>query len=131
MGMIISRLSKRFYSTLARKYDESAFVDELKNTAVSLGFFEMINNPLQSVSSASLTGNEIALLNPQSQDMAYLRTSLIPGALEVVSRNIKHGEKNLMLFEIGNVFNKNNPVAINSFDDFTEKTKTSLHYYRK
>jgi phenylalanyl-tRNA synthetase beta chain len=55
--------------------------------------------------------------------MAYLRTSLIPGALEVVSRNIKHGEKNLMLFEIGNVFNKNNPDIINSFDDFTEKTK--------
>jgi phenylalanyl-tRNA synthetase beta chain len=114
---------EKIYSTLARKYDESAFVDELKNAAVALGFFELINNPLQSVSSASLTGKEIALLNPQSQDMAYLRTSLIPGALEVVSRNIKHSEKNLMLFEIGNVFNKNNPDIINSFDDFTEKTK--------
>ena len=117
---------EKIYSTLSKKYDESAFVDELKNTAVSFGFFEMINNPLQSVSSASLTGKEIALLNPQSQDMAYLRTSLVSGALEVVSRNIKHGEKNLMLFEIGNVFNKTNPETINSFDDFTEKTKLLL-----
>src|ERR1035437_6992561 len=114
---------EKIYSTLAKKYDESAFVDELKSMAVSLGFFEMINNPLQSVSSASLTGIGIPLLNPQSQDMAYLRTSLISGALEVASRNFKHGEKNLMLFEIGNVFNKINPDTINSFDDFTEKTK--------
>lgn len=117
---------EKIYSTLAKKYDESAFVDQLKSAAVSLGFFEMINNPLQSIASASLMGNEIALLNPQSQDMAYLRTSLIAGALEVVSRNIKHGEKNLIFFEIGNVFNKNNADSINSFDDFTEKTKLLL-----
>jgi phenylalanyl-tRNA synthetase beta chain len=114
---------EKIYSTLAKKYDESAFVDEVKNTAAALGFFEMINNPLQSASTSSLTGSAIALLNPQSQDMAYLRTSLIAGALEVVSRNIKYGEKNLMLFEVGNVFNKNNTEAINSFEDFTEKTK--------
>jgi phenylalanyl-tRNA synthetase beta chain len=117
---------EKIYSTLARKYDESSFVDELKNTAASLGFYEMINNPLQSVSSALLTGNPIALLNPQSQDMAYLRTSLFSGAFEVVSRNIKFGEKNLMLFEIGNVFNKNGTEAINSFDDFSEKTRLLL-----
>jgi phenylalanyl-tRNA synthetase beta chain len=114
---------EKIYSTLAKKYDESAFVDEVKNTAAALGFFEMINNPLQSASTSSLTGSAIALLNPQSQDMAYLRTSLIAGALEVVSRNIKYGEKNLMLFEVGNVFNKNNTEAINRFEDFTEKTK--------
>jgi phenylalanyl-tRNA synthetase beta chain len=117
---------EKIYSTLAQKYDESAFVDELKNTAQSLGFFEMINNPLQSASNSAITGNSVPLLNPQSQDMAYLRTSLIPGALEVVSRDIKHGEKNLMLFEIGNVFSKNNAGDIGSFDDFTEKTKLLL-----
>jgi phenylalanyl-tRNA synthetase beta chain len=82
----------------------------------------MVNNPMQSEASASLTGNKIGLLNPQSQDMLYLRTSLIPGALETVSRNIKHGEKNLMLFEIGNIFNKKDDTGINNFGDFTEKT---------
>jgi phenylalanyl-tRNA synthetase beta chain len=109
-------------SSLSEKYDEAAFVDELKNTAVALGFFEMVNNPMQSEASANLTGNKIALLNPQSQDMLYLRTSLIPGALETVSRNIKHGEKNLKLFEVGNVFNKKDETGINNFGDFTEKT---------
>ena len=109
-------------SSLSEKYDEAAFVDELKNTAVALGFFEMVNNPMQSKISASLTGNKIALLNPQSQDMLYLRTSLIPGALETVSRNIKHGEKNLLLFEIGDIFNKKDAAEIDNFSDFTEKT---------
>jgi len=109
-------------SSLSEKYDEAAFVDELKNTAVAMGFFEMVNNPMQSEVAASLTGNKIVLLNPQSQDMLYLRTSLIPGALEAVSRNIKHGEKNLMLFEVGNIFNKGNDTEINNFGDFTERS---------
>jgi phenylalanyl-tRNA synthetase beta chain len=57
-------------------------------------------------------------------DMAYLRTSLLSGALSVVSRNLNKGEKNLALFEIGNVFNlyegKN---TVNSFDDYVEEEK--------
>ena len=114
---------EKISSSLSEKYDEAAFVDELKNTAVALGFFEMVNNPMQSETSANLIGNKIALLNPQSQDMLYLRTSLIPGALETVSRNIKHGEKNLMLFEIGDVFNKKDDTGIRDFGDFSEKTR--------
>jgi len=110
-------------STLAVKYDESEFVDELKNIAVALGFNEMINNPLQSEQTAELGGKVISVLNPQSLDMACLRTSLIPGALQVVSQNIKYGEKNLMLFEIGDVFNKKTDGVIESFEDFTEDTR--------
>ncbi len=83
----------------------------------------MINNPLQSENHASLIGDKIALQNPQSLDMAFLRTSLIPGVLQVISNNIKVGEKNLSLFEIGNVFNKISSDGIKSFDDFEEKKK--------
>ena len=53
----------------------------------------MINNPMQSEKIASLTGNKIPILNPQSMDMAFLRTSLIPGALVTVAKNINVGEK--------------------------------------
>jgi phenylalanyl-tRNA synthetase beta chain len=53
-----------------------------------------------------------------------LRTSLLPGALSVVARNINRGEKNLSLFEIGNVFNlKEGKSEIKSFDDFDEEVK--------
>ena len=104
--------------------DETSFTDHLKEYANSLGLFEMINNPLQPESLAKLTGRAILVSNPQSMDMAYLRTSLLSGALSVVSRNLNKGEKKLELFEIGNVFNlyegKN---TVNSFDDFVEVEK--------
>ncbi|MCH7964162.1 MAG: phenylalanine--tRNA ligase subunit beta [Bacteroidetes bacterium] len=106
---------------LGAKQDETSFTDHLKEYANSLGLFEMINNPLQLESLAKLTGRAILVSNPQSMDMAYLRTSLLSGALSVVSRNLNKGEKNLELFEIGNVFNlykgKN---TVNSFDDYVE-----------
>jgi phenylalanyl-tRNA synthetase beta chain len=109
--------------TLDKKTDDSAFVDSLKNYAAGLGFYEMINNPLQSEKTASIIGKKIAVKNPQSLDMAFLRTSLVPGTLNIISENIKVGEKNLKLFEIGHTFNKLNDEEIKSFSDFEEKTK--------
>jgi phenylalanyl-tRNA synthetase beta chain len=108
--------------SLGKRFDEAQFAENIKTTANALGFYEMINNPLVSSERASLTGNKIPLLNPQSVDMGYLRTSLLPGALDVVSRNIKYGEKNIALFETGNVFNKVSGAEIKSFEDFTEET---------
>ncbi len=109
--------------SLDHRFDDSEFIDQIKTTANALGFYEMINNPLVSEKNASLIGNKIPLLNPKSLDMAYLRTSLVPGALEVIARNINYGEKNLALFEAGNVFNKISDDGINTFDDFTEKAQ--------
>jgi len=113
-----------FSVPLGVKHDESSFYNKVRDTAVGLGFYEMINNPLQNEKTAALTGNQIGVLNPQSLDMAYLRTSLIPGALMVAAKNFNVGEKNLALFEIGNVFNKNSEeTEIKSFSDFKEETK--------
>jgi phenylalanyl-tRNA synthetase beta chain len=44
------------------------------------------------------------LQNPLSQDHAYLRPSLLPGALTVVRRNLAQGVTGLKLFEVGRVF---------------------------
>lgn len=107
--------------TLTKRFDESEFADNIRNAASALGFFEMINNPLQDEKSASLTGNPVKILNPLSNDLAYLRTSLIPGALQTVARNLNSGEKDLFLFEIGNVFNKISSGPIESFSDYTEE----------
>lgn len=113
-----------FSVPLGVKHDETTFYDKVRDNAVGLGFYEMINNPLQNEKTASLTGNKIGMLNPQSIDMAYLRTSLIPGALMVAAKNLNVGEKNLALFEIGNVFNKNSEkIEIKDFSDFKEETK--------
>lgn len=106
--------------SLGGKNDSSAFADNVRDIAASLGFFEMINNPLQNEQLSALTGKPIKIMNPISRDMEYLRTSLLAGALTVVSQNIKYGEKDLLLFEIGNVFIKNSDNDIKNFEDFTE-----------
>ena len=106
--------------TLSEKYDETSFNDGTKDIACSMGFYEMINNPLQNKQHASLTGKPIKIANPLSLDMEYLRTSLLPGALAVISQNIKYGEKDLQLFEIGGIFNKDSDAEIKQFEDFRE-----------
>lgn len=107
-----------------KNIDQTSFSDSIRNVCTSLGLFEMINNPLQSEKVAGITGQKIKVLNPQNLDMEFLRTSLLPGALTIVGKNNNLGEKDLALFEIGDVFNlgegKN---SINSFEDFTESQR--------
>jgi phenylalanyl-tRNA synthetase beta chain len=109
--------------TLQERVDESEFADQIRDVANSLGFYEMINNPLVSKKLSSYGENSIQILNPQNIDMEFLRNSLLPGALSVVSRNINSGEKDLCLFEIGNIFYKNSDSEIKTFSDFTELQK--------
>jgi phenylalanyl-tRNA synthetase beta chain len=52
------------------------------------------------------------VLNPLSEDQGIMRTSLIPGVLETVYRNISRQSRNLKLFEIGNVFFSNGQNAL-------------------
>jgi len=112
---------ERVKVTLEPKFDETEFENKVRETLNGLGFYEIITNSLLSESVANQFGNSIAVLNPQNMDMSNLRTSLIPGMLTTISRNIKVKENNLQLFEIGKVFNKKNDL-IKSFDDFSEES---------
>lgn len=112
--------------TLERKVDQQKFEDDVRNIISSFGFNEMINNPLESEWEARLTGNPIFLANPQSAEMSCLRTSLFAGGLNSVKRNLNFGIRNMMLFEIGNVFEKKSESLINTFDDISEKQNLIL-----
>ncbi len=111
--------------TLHKRKDNFDLEDKIRESAVALGFNEMVNNPLLPEVEAKVGGDPVGLANPQSQDMAFLRTSLLVSALHSVSNNIKKGEKDIAVFEIGNVFEKLND-SLNSFSDFTEKKKLLL-----
>ncbi|MEX2190764.1 MAG: phenylalanine--tRNA ligase subunit beta [Bacteroidota bacterium] len=79
--------------------------DEIRNLLVGGGFNEIVVNSLQERSLATLEKSKpVEVLNPVSVDMEMLRTSLIPGALEVLERNFNRGAKGLRLFECGKVF---------------------------
>ncbi len=48
----------------------------------------------------------LAIANPLSEEAGYLRTSLIPGLLNMVGYNLNRGTSNVRLFEAGEVFEK-------------------------
>lgn len=111
--------------TLHKRKDDFDFEDRIRESLVALGCNEMVNNPLIPKKDAEVTGNPIEITNSQSQDMAYLRTSLLVSALPAISNNIKKGEKDIAVFEIGNTFKKLKD-NLKSFSDFEEKKKFLL-----
>lgn len=54
-------------------------------------------------------GSIVAVRNPMGEEHSTLRASLIPGLLDAVSRNLRHGADAIRLFEIGKVYKKEQP----------------------
>ena len=75
-----------------------------------LGFTQVFNNTLLSKSESTIdVKRTVPIINPLSDKMSHLRTSLIPGLVKNVDFNIKNSKKDIMLFEYGNIFSKNGP----------------------
>ncbi|MAT58362.1 MAG: phenylalanine--tRNA ligase subunit beta [Ignavibacteriae bacterium] len=106
--------------TLDAKVNEYEFADNSRNILVGLGLNEIITNSLLNQELADEHGKSIPVLSPQSYEMSNLRTSLLTGMLQSISKNIKVKENDLALFEIGRIFTKINE-ELNSFEDFTEE----------
>jgi phenylalanyl-tRNA synthetase beta chain len=86
--------------------------DRVKCLMTGLGFNEAINYSFISHLSCDRLNLEpddkkrqvVNVLNPLSEDQSVMRTSLIPGLLETMKYNLSVQNRNLKLFEIGNVF---------------------------
>ncbi len=90
-----------------------ALPDEPKNAKVresmlALGYNESISITFISEQEAKTFGGgePLAIANPLSEEAGYLRTSLIPGLLNMVGYNLNRGNANVQLFEAGEVFEK-------------------------
>ena len=78
---------------------------------VSKGFNEVITYSFISEQDNEIFGQALKSLkveNPISQNMSFMRTSLISGLLNTCSYNLNHGQENQRLFEIGNTFQVQN-----------------------
>jgi len=79
--------------------------------------------------------NTVDLLNPLTEDQAVMRTSLIPGLLETVYRNIAKQVKNLKLFEIGKIYinkgEENLPVEIEMLTGLWTGSRSDASWYAK
>ncbi len=89
----------------------SALQERMAEQLAALGFQEMmgvsLNRSDYSTYSTTLSqSGAIAISNPLSRDLDSLRQTLIFGALEAVSQNLKHQNHHLKLFELGRVYNR-------------------------
>lgn len=112
-----------------------------------LGFYEAIQvaftQPDREQSFRTGTDDSPPIANPLSETDTHLRTTLIPGLLEAVRRNLHHGTKDVRLFEIGKVYrrigdplegvaeeNRLGVVATGQFHhSYWDSAKTDFHFF--
>ena len=103
--------------------DEENPISQLKQFFVSQGFHEVVSNSLLNKREAkTFTAEDIVTLqNPLSQELAAMRPSLFAGLIKAISYNLRRGEKDLAIFEVGNTFSK----SISSLTGTEEKLELS------
>lgn len=93
--------------------DDHHIAERLSNQLVSLGFNEMMNNSITNPDYGEISQDikdvkGVNIINPLGQELSQMRTSLLPGALEVVAFNLNRQSKYLKLFELGKTYQRNN-----------------------
>jgi phenylalanyl-tRNA synthetase beta chain len=79
----------------------------MRNALLGMGFSEAITFAFIEAGNAApfLNGDApVALANPLSEKFAVMRPSLLPGLIEALSHNRRHGRPDIRLFEIGTRF---------------------------
>ena len=79
----------------------------VRNALLGMGFSEAITFAFVEAIAAEpfLAGDSpVALANPLSEKFAVMRPSLLPGLIDAVSHNRRHGRRDVQLFEIGTRF---------------------------
>lgn len=85
------------------------FEREVRNQLLSAGLQEFLTcdligpNLLQLVDEKIMPDAQVKVLNPVSIEQSILRTSLLPGLLQVIKHNWDHQNRNISGFEIGRI----------------------------
>ncbi len=93
--------------------DEQRKIEQLKELLVGFGFNEMINYSFVSEKEYDLFGLDknnnkykfIKIINPIGEDLAVMRTSLLPSAVRAACYNINRKNNSGSLFELAKVYN--------------------------
>jgi phenylalanyl-tRNA synthetase beta chain len=101
--------------------------DAVRNLLVGAGFMEAITISMQDEGRARADGKQpVRIVNPLGQEMAFLRTSLVPGLLDVIQRNQSFGNFDLRFFEIGHVFREDPDAPGRLVGDYAEEERVVL-----
>jgi phenylalanyl-tRNA synthetase beta chain len=79
---------------------------KLRTTLLALGYDEAVSLTFISHEDAETfsSARVIELANPQSEEASVMRSSLVPGILNMLAYNLNRGADNVRLFEAGSVF---------------------------
>jgi phenylalanyl-tRNA synthetase beta chain len=89
--------------------------DALTDRAAAAGLFETVNYPFvdRAIDEAPWGGwlretgaaaEPLPIANPLDSSRRHLRATLLPGLLDAVARNLRHGAPDVALFEVGRAF---------------------------
>ncbi len=82
----------------------------VKRTLCAQGYYEIKTysfyspKALDMIKAPESKRNYISILNPLGEDTSIMRTSTVPGMLEVLARNYNHKNKDVKFFEIGKIY---------------------------
>lgn len=128
---LVPTMLKTAAITSGGKTDEQKAADDIKDLLVGFGFNEIITYSFVSEKEYDLFGIDkskeeqkfIKIINPLGEDMAVMRTSLLPSAVRIAANNIKRKNFEGRLFELAKVYN---PKSLPLTELPTENTNLSF-----
>jgi phenylalanyl-tRNA synthetase beta chain len=102
------------YSGEVRELPDAHKDARLRSGLLALGYNEGISPSFISKDDARRfsTAAELDLANPLSDEASVMRTSMVPGMLNMLAYNLNRGSDNVRLFEAGNVFEASGAKAL-------------------
>jgi phenylalanyl-tRNA synthetase beta chain len=102
------------YSGEVRELPDAHKDARLRSGLLALGYNEGISLTFISKDDARRfsTAAELDLANPLSDEASVMRTSMVPGMLNMLAYNLNRGRDNVRLFEAGNVFEASGAKAL-------------------
>src|SRR5579872_545041 len=93
---------------------EAAKDNRLRSSLLALGYNEAVSLTFISHEDAEQfsSARVLELENPQSEEASVMRSSLVPGMLDMLAYNLNRGIANVRLFEAGSVFSSEADKAI-------------------
>jgi len=87
---------------------------KLRTTLLALGYNEAISPTFSSHEDASKFSEAriVELANPLSEEASVMRTSMVPGMLDMLAYNVNRGTENVRLFETGRAFSAAGPAPL-------------------
>lgn len=101
------RIEAKLPPILAQSQPLTNLADELRHAAVGLGLMEAVTYSFVAPQQLDVLGaptSVVRLKNPLSEERSVLRTSLLPGLLDVVRQARRRGDRSLRMFTLGRIF---------------------------